>query len=81
MTKYEKIDAAVLASLSADKPKDFTPLFSGNVRLESDKLAALEVAKSFRILGRRLQAMRKGGRIRYKRGSKAGWILIEAVAP
>jgi len=81
MSKYEKLDAAVLARLSTYKPINFTPLFSKEIRTESFRLAELEGAEGFRILDRRLQALRKSDKILYKRGSLGGWVLTGPVAP
>lgn len=83
-TDYSKLDAAILAIVSDRRcGAPFGLLNSGAVREESVMLAAAENKGRIpgrhtpprRILDRRLQALRKSGRIRYQRKPE-GWVLV-----
>ncbi len=82
---YAKLDAGILACISAGSgtPLTFTRLCNlTSVRGESQMLATEANATkpprlhipSWRIVDRRLQALRKAGRIRYQRKPE-GWVL------
>ncbi|WP_186040619.1 hypothetical protein [Burkholderia gladioli] len=77
MSKYETLDALILAEIGS-VPKPFGLLYRAGIVHECDRLAMNEPAKRgrdiepFRILDRRLQALRKGGKIR---SSTKGWTL------
>ena len=74
---YTKLDSAILANV-ADGPVDFTAL-SISVSGLSDALAASDQTPGWRIVDRRLQALRKAGRIRYRRNPH-GWVLCDVPA-
>jgi hypothetical protein len=69
---YTNLDSAILARV-AKGCVSFTAL-SGSVSKESDALAKNDPAPAWRIVDRRLQALRKAGRIRYQRKPE-GWVL------
>jgi len=74
MTKYVKLDNAILSRLNS-KPTLFSVLFTGPVQVECEAIAASEGKHkfdSFRILDRRLQALRKLGVIKNVIGK--GWV-------
>ena len=76
---YTKLDAGILSELTADTPKTFTQLcgsrssanLAANVLTRPD---ALRGTPSWRLIDRRLQALRKAGLIRYQRKPE-GWVL------
>ncbi|MDT6993841.1 hypothetical protein [Burkholderia cenocepacia] len=79
MSKYEKLDALIVASIDAT-PKKFASLNIGAVREESERLAREECRPTtfgeivgWRIVDRRLQAVRKTGRIR---STSKGWVRV-----
>lgn len=72
MGKYITLDKALLEFLTP-VPKPFAILFSEEIKAECNRIAAGESnPQSFRILDRRLQALRKAGRIQYTTGK--GWL-------
>ncbi|WP_186058924.1 hypothetical protein [Burkholderia gladioli] len=75
MSKYEKLDAALVAKIG-HAPTKFAALFSGEVSAECDRLAREEgenrcAADAWRIADRRLQALRKAGKIE---STTKGWV-------
>ncbi|SEU36409.1 hypothetical protein SAMN03159335_05444 [Burkholderia cepacia] len=77
MTKYEKLDALILGSID-DTPKKFVTVNAAQVRQESERLAREECKPTthgdvvgWRIVDRRLQALRKAGKIR---STTKGWV-------
>ena len=72
---YTDLDAAILAVID-NAPVTFL-VVSREVAPQSEKLAAHDLAPAWRIVDRRLQAMRKIGKIRYQRKPE-GWVLVEA---
>ncbi|KWA17359.1 hypothetical protein WL26_03810 [Burkholderia cepacia] len=77
MSKYKKLDDLIVASID-DTPKKFATVNSGAVREESERLAREECRPTTfgevvgsRIVDRRLQAVRKTGRIR---STSKGWV-------
>ncbi|WP_155704424.1 hypothetical protein [Burkholderia cepacia] len=75
MSKYEKLDALIISVL-ANGPWQFTELQSGALWAECRRLESVTSSDDFRILDRRLQALRRAGKIRFsgaKRGR--GWQL------
>ncbi|MBJ9731104.1 MULTISPECIES: hypothetical protein [Burkholderia] len=77
MSKYEKLDALILASID-EFPKKFAAVNTGAVREESERLAREECRPNtfgevvgWRIVDRRLQAVRKTGTIR---STSKGWV-------
>lgn len=75
MSKYVKLDIAIMSKLS-ETPSPFSRLLSGDVGAERIDIARDEGDKKepFRILDRRLQALRKLGVIAYVKGK--GWVKL-----
>ncbi|MDP9766986.1 hypothetical protein FJP64_14125 [Kosakonia cowanii] len=73
MTKYAKLDDAIL-QIIGDSPITFSGIFVRDVAQECRLIAGTEKSKPepFRILDRRLQALRKLGVIRNVTGK--GWV-------
>lgn len=67
MSKYERLDATIIAAISEGR----SPLYAKTVNAEADKLASVSGREGFRIIDGRLQALRKAGRIGHD--SKLGW--------
>lgn len=76
MSKYVNLDISIMSKLS-DTPSPFSRLFSGDVGAECVDIAKDEGDKKepFRILDRRLQALRKLGVIAHVKGK--GWVKYE----
>ena len=79
MSKFQKLDALILASID-DNPKKFVAINTGAVREESERLAREECRPttfgdvvSWRIVDRRLQSVRKTGKIR---STSKGWVRV-----
>ncbi|OXJ20303.1 hypothetical protein [Burkholderia sp. AU6039] len=77
MSKYQKLDALILESID-ETPKKFAAVNTGAVREESERLAREESRPTtfgevvgWRIVDRRLQAVRKAGKIR---STTKGWV-------
>ncbi|MBU9293054.1 hypothetical protein KTD18_16015 [Burkholderia multivorans] len=80
MSKYETLDAMLLSVL-ADGPSQFIDLQNGALWAECRRLESVTGSDDFRILDRRLQALRRAGKIRFsgaKRGE--GWQLADAIS-
>ncbi|WP_234775225.1 hypothetical protein [Paraburkholderia tropica] len=81
-TNYAEFDAAVLNRIS-DKPKTFTELFDSPIQRACEEIAnepnarrpATYGASPYRILDRRLQALRKRGLIEW---TTKGWVRVPA---
>lgn len=75
MSKYVNLDIAIMSKLS-EKPSPFSRLFSGDVGAKCVVIARDEGDKKepFRILDRRLQALRKLGAIAHVKGK--GWVKL-----
>ncbi|POW54648.1 hypothetical protein C3408_22640 [Candidatus Pantoea alvi] len=72
--KYEQLDALIQGAIT-HKPKRFGAIFVGQVAAECGRLAAMGIGKEpFRVLDRRLQALRKAGKIQ---STTKGWVLVE----
>ena len=71
--KYEKLDQLILNQLGS-KPKPFCDIFTGDVLKESEELS-VHKNEGFRVLDRRLQALRKKGLIANISSSK-GWVKL-----
>ncbi|MCK7149768.1 hypothetical protein L8O47_02370 [Enterobacter roggenkampii] len=74
MTKYAKLDSRILSALG-DEPVAFSELFVQSVKQECQIIAEAEGKHPmdvFRILDRRLQALRKIGAIQHVTGK--GWV-------
>lgn len=74
MSQYDNLDAAIIKAIRRGKTTFFVIEHDRAVKAESDQLGALTGAVSWRIVDRRLQAMRKVGRIAY---SKRAWSVVE----
>ncbi|UIZ74555.1 hypothetical protein HRV96_15350 [Raoultella ornithinolytica] len=72
MTKYELLDSKIMNKIGGN-PTPFFSLFVRDVADECAKIAADEGGgkEPFRILDRRLQALRKAGKIR---STTKGWV-------
>lgn len=77
MSKYQTLDALIFASID-ETPKKFAAVNTGAVREESERLAREESRPisfgevvGWRIIDRRLQAVRKTGKIR---STSKGWV-------
>ena len=76
-TDYSKLDAAILAAIAEKAPASFTALCV-NDAVWARALDAANARRSDwpgRCIDRRLQALRKAGRIRYQRKPE-GWVLV-----
>jgi hypothetical protein len=76
-SKFDVIDKAILARMTA-QPLPFGAINVGPVREESERLAksdGKELKDAFRFTDRRLQALRKAGKIR---ATTKGWVLAES---
>ncbi|WP_080402959.1 hypothetical protein [Burkholderia ubonensis] len=79
MSKYQKLDALITAAID-QTPKKFASINTGDVRQESDRLGREESRQAtfgevvgWRIVGLRLQALRKAGKIR---STSTGWVRV-----
>lgn len=71
--KYEKLDRLILNQLGS-KPKPFCDIFTGDI-LEKCEELSIHKYEGFRVLDRRLQALRKKGLIVNVSSSK-GWVKL-----
>ncbi|MGK2829184.1 hypothetical protein ACSI5F_03645 [Ralstonia pseudosolanacearum] len=92
--KYETLDQLILDRIAMlvalGRAADFTSLLSGAPRDECERLADeanaengirrshWRAAEPWRILDRRLQAMRRAGKIEFKSGARktSGWVAV-----
>lgn len=80
MSKYETLDALILVELDMVSPRTFNSLrYQMDIMRQCDAISAAEGTRRsrwgvapWRILDRRLQALRKAGKIR---ASTKGWTL------
>ena len=74
MSKYDKLDAAIVAHIAGGSGKSVYYSLRANKLAEdfSDRNTPV-----FRVIDRRLQALRKAGRIHYG-GKKVGWLVTAA---
>lgn len=72
MSKYENLDKAIMNKMGGH-PQMFGAINVRDVREECESIASTEPGKAepFRILDRRLQALRKAGKIR---STTKGWM-------
>lgn len=90
MSKYASLDQMIIASIANKPGIGFTELADRRaVSIRADALADEEnklprkgfhYATSSRIVDRRLQALRKAGKIFYGHGKNAGWRIAEGGA-
>lgn len=72
---YTALDAAILYAIKNGAPALFS-LLDFKVRVHSAPLAHTDKqGQAWRVVDRRLQALRKAGRIRYQRKPE-GWVLV-----
>lgn len=65
---YTALDAAILAAIAERQPATFSQLFTRPVRTHSAELEHTQRhGDGWRVVDRRLQALRKSGRIKYQR--------------
>jgi hypothetical protein len=80
MSKYEKLDAAIMMKMGGH-PQQFAVIFVRDVREECERIAAAEsegkprAVQPDRVADRRLQALRKDGKIRH---NGKGWLRVVA---
>ena len=77
MSIYKKLDEALIDSIKSGKNL-LHRIQSVAVLREANSLALLQRAEGWRIIDRRLQALRKANKIVYS--SKTGWTVVEEVA-
>lgn len=90
MSKYEKLDAMIMAAIANEPGIKFDDLSNRQpIRICADALADEEKKqprkgysedKGWRVVDRRLKALRKAGNIAYGRGKNAGWRILESGA-
>ena len=76
MIKYAELYALILEKINGETPTPFYLLDSGKVADECEKLST-RLGERFRVLDRRLQALRKAGKIKSVPGK--GWIKLNEV--
>ena len=74
MSKYAKLDGLILARLAEFPGLDFSQLNTREIAAES-RVAQFEAHNQFRVVDRRLQALRKSGLVRFGKGKDYGWRL------
>lgn len=77
MSKYEKLDGMIIDALSHVLPKTFMEIhfhdgIRNGIHAECESLAT-KGGEGFRVLDRRLQALRKKGFI-FSHGPSKGWV-------
>lgn len=77
MQKYDTLDTLLLATIDTT-PRKLAAIYVGDVSLECTRIASAEVespapfgVSALRICERRLQALRKAGRLR---STSRGWV-------
>jgi len=68
MSQYDTIDALILSAILSRK----SPLYELNVNAEASRLASNTGRKAFRIIDGRMTALKKSGRIEFRRGEPKG---------
>lgn len=76
MSKYEDLDKAIMNKMGGH-PQAFGAINVRDVREECERIASAEPGKAeaFRVLDRRLLALRKAGKIR---STTKGWVRANA---
>ena len=77
VSQYDNLDSLILAELKSGS-RTFAFLNAGLVRCECDRLERAGCGESFRILDRRLQALRKKAKIEFD--TKNGWGLRSVIS-
>ena len=76
MNPYTELDAAIVARVKELGKASFMWLYSDEVRRAAEEAERAGVAvEAYRIVDRRLQALKRAGVIRFQRGPNAGWVL------
>ena len=69
MSTYDKLDALIVAAIARGR----SPLYTTDVQDEAERLRDLTGAReAFRVTDRRLQALRRAGRVEYRTKAKGG---------
>lgn len=79
MSQYDKLDQLIIERLrNSETAATFTQI-STTVNDEAARLERATGSESFRIVDRRLQALRKAGKIRHARASEGGpgWVIVQ----
>jgi hypothetical protein len=66
---YPVLDSRIIAAILEGR----NPIYSRPVVEEADRIADLTGSQGFRVIDRRLQALRKAGKIRFQFGADRGW--------
>ncbi|HEM7843230.1 hypothetical protein L0Z02_29695 (plasmid) [Burkholderia multivorans] len=75
-TTYSSLDAMILVSIESGR-STFGAMYVGDVARECKRLGeSLGVREDFRVLDRRIQALRRAGRIMYQDGR---WSVVKSV--
>lgn len=74
MSQYDKLDAEIIKAIRRGTNTFTCISISGAVANEAHRLGELTGAAGWRIVDRRLQALRKAGRIAY---SKRAWSVVQ----
>lgn len=74
MSKYDTLDAAILKAIRRGKTKFFDIDADLSVHALSNRIGDATGVVGWRIVDRRLQALRKAGRIVYAKGA---WSVVE----
>ena len=76
MSKYDEMDKLILAAVEARR----TPFYEQSCVDESERLAEALGCPAFRVIDRRLQALRKAGKIRHytnaEKNGQGGWHIV-----
>lgn len=72
MSQYKILDEAIMKKIGGH-PQMFVEIFVRDVREECHRIADATGCQAYRILDRRLQALRKAGKIRF---ISKGWIRV-----
>lgn len=75
MSKYPEVDAAIVKRVREAGPVSMLWLFVGDLRTVAQRAEWAHGGEAYRIVDRRLQALKRAGVIKFQRGSGAGWVL------
>lgn len=75
MSKYEVLDKAIMAKMGGH-PQTFSAILVRDVRQECERIALAEPGEvlPYRILDRRLQALRRAEKVRF---TSKGWVHVQ----
>lgn len=80
MSQYDKLDQLIIERLRTNGfALPFSHIDTRSVHEEAARLEKETGSDSFRIVDRRLQALRKAGKIRHARASEGGpgWVIVK----